>query len=143
MVAVFRSILAVLLGLILAGVVIATVEATSHQIYPPPEGLNLSDPEAALAVMSDVPTGALVFVLLAWILGSFTGGWLSARVADRAKTVHAFVVGGILMIAGILNMMIIPRPVWFWIAGLVVFLPFAYLGRLVAGSGVPPSTVNG
>jgi 4-hydroxybenzoate polyprenyltransferase len=127
-----RSILAVVAGLVLGVVIIAAVEYMSHMVYPPPPGLDMKDPEAMKAMVANLPVGALLFLLLAWALGSFGGGWLAARLSQRLQTRHAMIVGALLMLAGIMNMIMIPHPAWLWVLGIAVYLPAAYLGaRLV------------
>jgi len=42
----------------LAGIIISIVEATGHRFYPPPEGVDLSDPAALRAMMAEAPVGA-------------------------------------------------------------------------------------
>lgn len=127
-----RSIVAVVLGIILGGIVVGLVEYVGHMIYPMPAGIDTSNPESLKTYAANAPTGAKLFVILAWALGSLTGGWLAAFVARQSHTQLALIVGGVLMIFGIMNMLTIPSPLWFWIAGILVFLPAAYAGaRLV------------
>ncbi len=129
-----RSILAVVAGLVLGVVIIAAVEYMSHMAYPPPPGLDMKDPEAMKAMVANLPVGALLFLLLAWALGSFGGGWLAARLSQRLQMRHAMIVGALLMLAGIMNMIMIPHPTWLWVLGITVYLPAAYLGaRLIKG----------
>jgi hypothetical protein len=135
-----RSILAVLLGVVVGGLMVAAVEFVSHLIYPPPPGLDPANIEALKTAMANAPAGALLFVLLAWALGSLGGGWLAASIARRSPTRHALIVGAVLMAMGILNMVMIPHPPSFWLAALVLFLPAAYLGARLARPGVPPET---
>jgi len=129
-----RSVLAVIAGVVAAGIIIALVEMAGQQIYPLPEGVNPADPESVKAAMANIPTGGLLFVLLAWALGSFGGGWLAARIATQSRVLHGIIVGGIMLLAGIVNMAMIPHPLWFWVVGVLIFLPAAYLG---ARLGIP------
>lgn len=127
-----RSIIAVVLGIILGGIVVGLVEYVGHLVYPAPAGIDMRNPEALKTYAANAPVGALLFVILAWALGSLTGGWLAAFIARQSRSQHALIVGGVLMIFGIINMLMIPHPVWFWIVGILVFLPAAYIGaRLV------------
>lgn len=127
-----RSIIAVVLGIILGGIVVGLVEHVGHLVYPAPAGIDMRNPEALKTYAANAPVGALLFVILAWALGSLTGGWLAAFIARQSRSQHALIVGGVLMIFGIINMLMIPHPVWFWIVGILVFLPAAYIGaRLV------------
>lgn len=120
-----RSFLAVLVGVLAGGLVIAAVEALGHAAFPLPAG---ADPQHLQP--GDVPLPAFVAVLVAWALGAFVGGWVAAAVATRTA---AIVVGGILMLAGLANLVAIPSPLWFWVIGLLVFVPSALLGSRLAG----------
>ncbi len=75
-----RKILAVVAGVILAGLVVYGVQAIGHQVYPPPENLDTKNMEAMKAYVATLPVGAFLFVLVAYILGSFAGGWLAAKI---------------------------------------------------------------
>ncbi len=129
---VVRTVLAVVAGSVVAGVVVAIIESFGHVIYPPPPGLDPSDREALRAAMENAPAGALVLVLIAWAGGTLAGGWVAARLAARSPLAHGLVVGAILLGGGLFNMIMIPHPAWFSVAGLLVFLPAAYLGVRLA-----------
>ena len=131
--AVIRSVLTVLAGAIVAGILIAVVEAIGHHVYPPPPGIDPTDPESLRTAMESMPLGALVAVLLAWGVGTFAGSWLAARIAGRAGMVHGMVVGVLMLVAGVANMLMIPHPLWFWGAGVAVFPLTAWLGGRMVG----------
>jgi hypothetical protein len=130
--AIVRSILAVVLGVILAAIVVGLVEFIGQRFYPLPEGVDPADPEALKAVMAKAPFGMFLFVLVAWFIGTFAGGWFAAWFSGRSRTLHALVVGALLMAAGIWNMLMITSPLWFWIVGVALFLPAAYMGARLA-----------
>jgi len=123
-----RSILAAIAGLVLGVVLIAVVEFIGHYVYLPPADLDMTNPEAMKNLMTNAPVGALLFVILAWAVGSFGGGWLAARIAQKSHVMHSLIVGGLLMAAGIMKMLMIPHPMWFWVLGVAVYLPAAYAG---------------
>jgi hypothetical protein len=123
-----RKILAVVAGVILAGIVVYLVEAVGHRVYPPPENLDTKNLEAMKAYVATLPAGAFLFVLVAYILGSFSGGWLAAKIARASQIPLALTVGGVQLLFGILNLVAIPHPTWFAIASILAFLPAAYLG---------------
>lgn len=123
-----RSILAVALGFVLGIVLIAVMQSLGHFIYPPPEDLDLTNPEALKNLIDSAPVGALLLVVLAYAVGSFGGGWLAARLAQKSHILHGMIVGGLLMTAGIMNLLMIPHPLWFWIVSVAAYFPAAYAG---------------
>jgi hypothetical protein len=129
---ILRSVLAVLLGAVAGGVLIMAVEMLGATIYPLPPGVDPSDSEAVRKAMAGVPAGALLLVLLGWILGTFAGAWIAARLALKSPMRHGLVLGVLFLAAGIKNMLDFPHPVWFWVLGIMVFLPAAYFGAKLA-----------
>lgn len=128
-----RSIIAVLLGIVVAVVVMVALQRMGMLVYPPPADVDWNNPEAVRKFLEDAPVGALLFVLLAYAAGSLSGGFLAAWVARRAPATHALIVGGVLMAMGVLNLLMLPgHPAWFWAASLLVYLPPAYLGSRLA-----------
>jgi hypothetical protein len=129
-----RGIVSVVAGFIVASLVMLVVEYTNgHVIYPElgkaAEGV--TDREVVRQLMATAPTGALLVVLVGWILGSLAGGWVAARTSLSGAMRHAIIVGVLLTAAGIFNNLAIPPPAWFWI-GIGVFLPSAWYGGRMA-----------
>jgi sugar phosphate permease len=134
MIAVVRSILAVGAGLVLANVVIFTVQILIVVLFPYPEGVERWNADSVKAHIDQhgFPTDVLLFVLIGYALGAFMGGLVAAWIARRAPAVHAGAIAVLLMAASVMNMLSIPHPVWFWIGCLTVFLPFALMGMRLA-----------
>ena len=130
-----RSIAAVVAGFVAASVVMMIVETINGRVLYP--GLaksaeGVTDRETIRALLATAPVGAFLVVIAGWILGGVAGGWVTARLASRATTGHGLVLGALLTLAGVANNLMLPPPLWFWIASLVVLLPAAYAGtRLV------------
>ena len=59
-----RTILGVVLGVIVGVIVIGVIEGAGHTIFPPPPGVNLTDPAQLSTVMSKIPFPAKIAVLL-------------------------------------------------------------------------------
>lgn len=130
-----RSIAAVLLGFIVASIVMMLVESINGRFLHPNLGKaaeGLKDREAIRALLATAPVTAFLMVILGWILGSLSGGWVAAKLAGRASVRHGIVLGVLLTLAGIANNLMLPPPLWFWIASLIVFIPAAYLGARLA-----------
>ncbi|UNK49300.1 hypothetical protein MNR01_16485 [Lysobacter sp. S4-A87] len=129
-----RTILGMLVGVVVAVAVIMLVEMLGHSAYPPPAGLDITDPanEAAFAAfIAQMPPGAKAMVLLAWLLGTFTGALVGAKIA-RHQTAAALLVA-LVVISGVLGMILkFPHPGWLSVCGLVLPIPTALLAvRLV------------
>jgi hypothetical protein len=137
-----RGVLAVIAGVVAAVVVIMLAELGCSQLFPLPPGLDPTNREAIEAHVAKLPLIALLLVVLGWALGSIAGGWVAARISRTNATRSALIVGTLLLIAGVMNMMTIPHPLWMWIAGLAVYLPSAWLGARLAGAPRPAATAR-
>lgn len=127
-----RSVLAVVAGAFVAGLLIAGVESVSSMVYPLPPGLDLHDSEALRQHVEQLPLGAFLFVLAAWAIGTFAGSWVAARLAGRGKVGHGLAVGAIFLLAGLANLLMLPHPLWMWVGGILAFVVSSYLGALLA-----------
>lgn len=139
-----RTVLAMAAGLAAMVVVIMLVEGAGMLLYPPQPGIDLGRPDGMSRLVTQLPTGALVCVLLAWVLGAFAGGWVAARIARRGghPLLAALAVGGFVL-AGVVAMIVsVAHPAWMSTAGLLLPLPAAWLGARLAGRrrrhGLPP-----
>jgi predicted MFS family arabinose efflux permease len=87
--------------------------------------------------MSEIAPGALVAVLAAYAGGSFVGAAVAGQIAKRVPICHGLIVGVLLMAGGVATMFAIPNPLWFRIAGLLVFLPSAWWGAYSVNPPMP------
>lgn len=134
---VLRSILAVIAGVLAAFILIGVVQAIGMRVYPPPGGMDVTDPESIRAAMARIPLAALLFVLLAYAAGSVAGGWLAARIAPRSRMWHAMIVAALLFGAGLMNLLTIPHPTWFWLSSSAIYFLGAWSGAVAAGAPAP------
>jgi len=128
-----RRVAAVLVGLLVGFAIIFGVEWIGAKLFPLPPGTDPSNDESMRAAMAVLPVEALLLVLVGWILSSLVGGWVAARIAGRTLQ-PAMIVGTILLAAAVASMLTISHPLWFWVAGVLVFLPSAYAGARLAGA---------
>jgi len=134
-----RRIVGLVLGIFAAAVMFALIDATSHKIFPPPAGLDPHDPAHMKTLVSQLPIGALISVILAWILGALAGGQVAMGIARDLRT--ALLVGFFMTAMGAMAMSSIPHPLWMWISGMLLPLPSAWLGaRLASRPPAPPSS---
>jgi hypothetical protein len=123
-----RNILAAVLGVIVAGLVIAGIQQINLRIHPPPAGLDLKDAAALKAYVATLPVSAFIGVLLSYFVGVTGGGWLATRLSASRHARQGMMVGVLFFVASIANLNSLPHPVWFWIANLVVVPAAAWLG---------------
>lgn len=126
-----RTILGMLVGVVVAIAVIVAVETLGHRFYPPPAGLDITDPANEAAFVAAMPVAGKLIVLLAWLLGTFVGALAAARIA-RHQTAAALLVA-LVVIAAVISMIFkLPHPLWLVVGGLVLPIPVALLAvRLV------------
>jgi len=128
-----RNILAVLLGILVAGLGIAAIEALGHKVYPPPEDLDPSNAEAFAAAIAAMPIPALLFVPLAWFLGTMAGAAVAANISHTGKLRSSLIVGAVMLAGGLGTLVMIPHPLWLSVLGVLVFFPATWIGsRLTA-----------
>jgi len=137
-----KNFIAVIAGLAAGICIISIVELISSSVYPLPAELDFSNKDSLKEYIEIVPSGALLFVLAGWALGSFAGGLVSSLISENKKIKCALITGAILFIMGLINLITLPHPVWFWIVGLSVYFPFAYAGGKVGMKIKPSRTVS-
>jgi hypothetical protein len=93
----------------------------------------VTDREVVRTLLARARIGAFLVVILGWILGSLAVGWIAARVAGRSGVARGLVLGVLLTLAGVANNLMVPPPLWFWFASLIVLLPSACAGARSAG----------
>jgi hypothetical protein len=135
---ILRRIGAVLLGLVIAIAIVQIAELGVHGMYPPPPGTNMHDMNAIKAYVASMPVAPLLLVLAGWLVGTLLGTWVAARTGRSA--VPAYVVGALLLCGGIANSFLIPQPVWFSIASLVIYIGGTLIAVRVASP--PPAAAS-
>lgn len=111
-----RHLAAPIAGIVCGAAVVAAVEAVGHALFPfaPPRN---AEPAALRAAMASAPLGALISVLVAWWLGAFAGAWTAVKIAPGRPTLHAAIVAGVLLLATVTNLIMLPHPWWMAVGG--------------------------
>lgn len=129
---ILRGIGAVILGLIVAFLLVFGAEAISHQIFPPPAGMDARDMTQVKAFVATLPMSVLLIVLAGHLIATFAGTWLAAKVAR--SPIAGYILGALLVCAGIANAIMLPQPAWFSIASFVMNIGATWVG---ARAGMP------
>ena len=124
----WKSFIAILAGLIGAGLVITLVLVLGYWVMSNPDLAQRLENDNLRALMEQVPISAFIVVLVAWSIGGFTGAAVAARIADTRLILHGMAVGAALTLMALLSLLSIPYPAWFWFLNLVIVLPAAILG---------------
>lgn len=124
----FRNILAVVAGIITATLVFIGFEQLGQKIYPLPPGLDTTDHEVMSSYTKTLPDVAFIPVLAGWVIGSFVCGIVIGLIAKKSLRTSAYLAGLFLTTAGIVDIFMLPHPLWFVVAGIIVFIPFTLLG---------------
>jgi hypothetical protein len=78
-----------------------------------------------------LPLQAFLLIILAHLGQAFVGGGVAARISTDRPMAVALIVGGLSLVGGVANMMMMPLPWWMWME-LPLYLVVAWIaGNLV------------
>ena len=130
-----RSVLGVIIGIISGFVVIYAVEHVGQLIWPVATELDLKDKASAAAFLATMPIGGLVTVVVAWILGAYTGSMVALLMSDRRR-IAGIIPAALIFAATVLVLFMLPHPLWMAVAGLGGIIAAGWLAdRLFARAG--------
>ena len=116
-----RRIIGTFTGMVVGAFATGVLQTLGHQLYPPPSGIDPSDTAALKAAMASAPTEALFLVLISYLIGTFCGagvaGWSGH--GDRVAVIGSTLL---LLTAGLLNLMMVPHPIWFTVLCPLTFI---------------------
>src|SRR5262245_24164429 len=136
----WRSILAIIVGIIVGGIVVAIIEIPGNRLHPLPTGTDMSDWNAIRSHAGKAPLAAMVGVAIAWTVGPLVGACVAAFIAGRSFLVHGMIVGLIFLLLDLMMISSLPHPLWLTIVGIVAPLISSYIGAtLAARFARPPS----
>jgi hypothetical protein len=132
---IFRNILAVAAGIVVGSGVNMGIIMISGSLIPPPSGADVTTTEGLKASMHLFEPKHFLMPFLAHALGTLAGALVTATVAASHKMKFALGIAVLFLAGGIASVAMLPSPVWFAIADLVLaYIPMGYLaGMLVAG----------
>lgn len=140
-----RAILGAVVGVFVAVLTIAMLEALSHWLFPPPEGFqgpltpeDLEDRDALEALMRATPLPAKIAVVAGWAIGAFAGAGTALRLSG-GKAWPAALPPAIVFAGAVLTIATLPHPFWMS-ASAIITIPAAGLLALRAfGPRRPPA----
>ena len=132
-----RNIGAGIAGVVVAGLLVWIVEMVGHAVFPPPPDLDFANADAMRAYIDQLPLGALLFVAAAWFIGTLGGTLTACKLGTGQRYIYALVVGGLILAATVVNLVMIPHPMWFSVLGIVGIVAGAWLGLKLSGGALP------
>lgn len=126
-----RSFGGIAAGILLGFLAMTLVSFLGGLIFPIPVDAGIHDPVAqATQAFPHTPTGARLFIALAWLAGGFAAAATAILISKRLWT--GWVAAGIIAFFSVLNIFILPLPAWMQVASAVLPLLGAVLARHVA-----------
>ena len=126
---IIKNVLAVIVGVFVGGLVNMGFIMLSPSIIPPPEGVNVMDPESLAANIHLFQPKHFIFPFLAHALGTLVGAALAYKIAANNNMKFALGIGAFFLIGGIMNVMALNAPMWFNVLDLVAaYIPMGWLG---------------
>lgn len=132
-----RNIGAGIAGVVVAGLLVWIVESVGHAVFPPPPDLDFANADAMRAYIDTLPLGALLFVAAAWFIGTLGGTLTACKLGTGRRYIYALVVGGLILAATVVNLVMIPHPMWFSALGIAGIVFGAWLGLKLSGGALP------
>ncbi len=134
-----KYVLPVVAGTIAGLLFIKQGENLIGQLYPLPPGIDRHNVDALAKAIADMPKEAFWMLLANYAVCSFIAGLAATLVAGRIIMRPALIVGIILTLCGLFNVITFPKqPIWFSVANLMVYLPFALIGYRAVRKIPPP-----
>lgn len=135
---ILRNILAVLAGIVAGSAVNMGLIMLSPSVIPPPDGADVTTAEGLKASMHLFEPKHFIMPFLAHALGTLAGAILTVRLAVDRRPLFAYPVAAFFLLGGIMNILMLPSPMWFTVTDLVLaYLPMGYLATLIGGSKNP------
>lgn len=129
-----RNVFAVIAGFVVGSVVNMGIVMISGSIVPPPPGADMTTAEGLKAAMPLLGPQHFLMPLLAHALGTFAGAFTAAKIALSRPAAFAYGIGGLFFLGGIAACFMIPAPLWFKAADLLLaYFPMAALALKLAG----------
>jgi len=123
-----KGALAVVIGVLVAGVIFLVCEQLNAAVYKLPAGMDMAALDKA---MKQLPVGGYLLILAGYIAGSLLGGIVATLIAGRQHVRPAILCGIILTVGSLINFFQIWHALWFAIIAFFCFIPCCYTGYLL------------
>ena len=127
-----RNAAAFVVGIVIAFLTVRLIDMLGHMVFPPPAGLDFSDPSAVKPYLATLPIGAFLFILASSVIAAFAGTLAACHIGTTSSLNCAIVVGGMVLAATVANFIAIPHPLWLSIGTLIGIVASAWFAARLA-----------
>ena len=128
-----KNILATIAGFIAAGLIVYLIEQLGYKFFPLPDRIDPMDPESLKQNIDLIPNGSMIFVILAHAIGTLSGMILAGFISKKSL-IPSYIVGGLMILATITNLVMIPSPTWFIILDLLGVIIAFFIAKNIVQS---------
>jgi len=133
MVKLLKNFVAVVGGIAVGSAVNMGIILLGGHVIPPPEGADVTTMEGLQEAMRHFQPQHFLMPFLAHAVGTFIGAFFAGIIAVNHKIMYALLVSLFFLAGGIINVMILPSPIWFSVLDLVLaYIPMGYLAGWLA-----------
>ena len=129
-----KSILAIITGIIVGSITNASIIFICNAIFGIPEGMVLWDEKSVIAHADKLTTANYIGTFLAHQLGTLVGALVAAKIAPFRKMIFSLFIGAWFLAGGIYAVSLIPAPMWFILADIILYIPIAFIGGKLGGT---------
>ena len=116
-----KTFLATVAGVIVGVFTIWAIEAIGHLLFPLPAELTPTNLEELKQVVMIMPIKSLLVVIIAQIIGVFSGMYVGF-IMQRENLTPLYIIAGLFIFSTVLNLILMPHPTWFMITDLLSIL---------------------
>lgn len=116
-----KTFLATVAGIIVGVFTIWAIEAIGHLLFPLPAELTPTNLEELKQVVMIMPIKSLLVVIIAQIIGVFSGMYVGF-IMQRESLTPLYIIAGLFIFSTVLNLILMPHPTWFMITDLLSIL---------------------
>jgi len=127
-----RTLSGIFLGILAAGLVVTGFGYGFLELHRLPDATDFAMQESLLAYAASTPESAIACMLAAWAVAALVGGGVAAWVARSSHGAAALAIGALLTAVVIVHATLIPHAEWVTVVGVLLPIPFAVLGALLA-----------
>lgn len=120
-----RAVLAFLLGVVVMGGAVAGLQMIGHAIWPLPAGIDPNDPAQMAAIVGSMPTAAKAWVVFAYAVATAIAVLVATMIARPRWKGLGIALGTLMLVLCLINLLMLPHPLWMMIAMLAIPLPIA------------------